>query len=96
MKIKRILREPSLFDEMNLEEQNRIEAQLDLLNLNQLETILKSIPLEEGDSFYKCVARTYARHFVQNIHQERIFVDSFMNERIMKRSTRGKNKCEPE
>ncbi len=92
MKIKRILVDPSLYEEMNLEGQKEIEKQLALLNGEQLVKILNSVPLETGDAFYQCVARVYARGFVQNIHQERIIVDSLMNEIVSKRTKRKKNK----
>ena len=95
MKIKRILVDPSLYEEMNLEGQKEIEKQLALLNGEQLEKILNSVPLETGDAFYLCVARVYARGFVQNVHQERIIVDSLMNERINKRTKKKKKKKGP-
>ena len=92
MKIKRILVDPSLYEEMNLEGQKEIEMQLALLSGEQLEKILNSVPLETGDAFYLCVARVYARGFVQNVHQERIIVDSLMNERVSKRTKKKKKK----
>ena len=92
MKIKRILVDPSLYEEMNLEGQKEIERQLALLSREQLEKILNSVPLETGDAFYLCVARVYARGFVQNVHQERIIVDSLMNERVSKRTKKKKKK----
>ncbi len=94
MKIKRLLVDPSLYEEMNLEGQREVEKQLALLNGEQLEKIMHSIPLETGDAFYLCVARVYARGFVQNIHQERVIVDSLMNERILKRTKKKKKKKE--
>ena len=92
MKIKRILVDPSLYEKMNLEGQKEVERQLALLSGEQLVKILNSVPLETGDAFYLCVARVYARGFVQNVHQERIIVDSLMNERILKRTKKKKKK----
>ena len=92
MKIKRILVDPSLYEEMNLEGQREVEKQLALLSREQLEKVLNSVPLETGDAFFLCVARVYARGFVQNIHQERVIVDSLMNERIRKRTKKKKTK----
>ena len=92
MKIKRILVDPSLYEEMNLEGQREVEKQLALLSREQLEKVLNSVPLETGDAFFLCVARVYARGVVQNIHQERVIVDSLMNERIRKRTKKKKTK----
>ena len=82
--LRELLKKPDSYEQMTLEEQNKIKQLFCTLPSDKLKEILTSIPVGKGNKLFSVVVRYYAESLTTNLYRQDKIIENLSYERAIK------------